>query len=41
MTQRILDDRKALIVGSANEHSIANGCACAFREWGALSRSRT
>ena len=35
MTPRVLDGRKALIVGVANEHSIANGCACAFREVGA------
>jgi enoyl-[acyl-carrier protein] reductase I len=32
---RVLDGRKALIVGIANEHSIANGCAHAFRELGA------
>ncbi|CAM2154279.1 Enoyl-[acyl-carrier-protein] reductase [NADH] FabI [Pararobbsia alpina] len=30
-----LAGRKALIVGIANEHSIAYGCACAFRELGA------
>src|SRR4029450_13949411 len=35
VTPRVLDGRKALIVGIANEHSIANGCACAFREVGA------
>src|SRR5206468_8538315 len=35
MTPRVLDGCKALIVGIANEHSIANGCACAFREVGA------
>ena len=35
MTQGVLDGRKALIVGIANEHSIATGCACAFREVGA------
>ena len=35
MTPRVLDGCKALIVGIANEHSIANGCACAFREAGA------
>jgi enoyl-[acyl-carrier protein] reductase I len=35
LTPRVLDGRKALIVGIANEHSIANGCACAFREVGA------
>ena len=31
----ILKDRKALVVGVANEHSIAYGCAKAFRELGA------
>lgn len=31
----VLKDRKALIVGIANEHSIAYGCARAFREVGA------
>ncbi len=31
----ILKDRKALVVGIANEHSIAWGCAKAFRELGA------
>ncbi len=30
-----LEGRNALIVGIANEHSIANGCAKAFRELGA------
>jgi enoyl-[acyl-carrier protein] reductase I len=35
MTPRVLEGCKALIVGIANEHSIANGCACAFREVGA------
>ena len=35
MTARVLEGRKAMIVGIANEHSIANGCACAFRELGA------
>jgi enoyl-[acyl-carrier protein] reductase I len=35
MTPRVLDGCKALIVGIANEHSIANGCACAFRVVGA------
>jgi enoyl-[acyl-carrier protein] reductase I len=35
MTTRVLYGRKALVVGIANEHSIANGCACAFREMGA------
>ncbi len=31
----VLDGRKALVVGIANEHSIAWGCAKAFRELGA------
>jgi enoyl-[acyl-carrier protein] reductase I len=31
----VLKDRKALVVGVANEHSIAWGCARAFRELGA------
>ena len=31
----ILEGKKALIVGIANEHSIAYGCARAFREAGA------
>ena len=31
----ILKDKKALVVGVANEHSIAYGCAAAFRELGA------
>jgi enoyl-[acyl-carrier protein] reductase I len=31
----VLDGRKALVVGIANEHSIAYGCARAFRELGA------
>ena len=31
----VLQDRKALVVGVANEHSIAWGCAKAFRELGA------
>ena len=31
----VLKDRKALVVGIANEHSIAWGCAKAFRELGA------
>jgi len=35
MTPPVLDGRKALIVGIANEHSIAKGCACAFHEVGA------
>ena len=30
----ILAGRKALVVGIANEHSIAYGCARAFRELG-------
>lgn len=33
--QRILSDAKALVTGIANEHSIAYGCAKAFRELGA------
>jgi enoyl-[acyl-carrier protein] reductase I len=31
----VLKDKKALVVGIANEHSIAYGCANAFRELGA------
>lgn len=31
----VLKDKKALVVGIANEHSIAYGCATAFREVGA------
>jgi enoyl-[acyl-carrier protein] reductase I len=31
----VLQDKKALVVGIANEHSIAYGCASAFRELGA------
>ena len=31
----VLEGRKALVVGIANEHSIAYGCAKAFRELGA------
>jgi enoyl-[acyl-carrier protein] reductase I len=31
----VLKDKKALVVGIANEHSIAYGCATAFRELGA------
>jgi enoyl-[acyl-carrier protein] reductase I len=31
----VLNDKKALVVGIANEHSIAYGCATAFRELGA------
>jgi enoyl-[acyl-carrier protein] reductase I len=34
-TGKPLDQRKVLIVGIANEHSIAYGCARAFRELGA------
>ena len=30
-----LKGRKALVIGIANEHSIAYGCAKAFRELGA------
>jgi enoyl-[acyl-carrier protein] reductase I len=30
-----LKGRKALVIGIANEHSIAFGCAKAFRELGA------
>lgn len=33
--QPVLKDAKALVVGIANEHSIAYGCAKAFRELGA------
>jgi len=33
--RRVLEGRKALVVGVANEHSIAWGCAKAFRELGA------
>jgi enoyl-[acyl-carrier-protein] reductase (NADH) len=32
----VLKGSKALVVGIANEHSIAYGCAKAFRELGAL-----
>jgi len=32
---QMLRGTKALVVGIANEHSIAYGCAKAFREWGA------
>ena len=32
---RVLHGKKALVVGIANEHSIASGCALAFRELGA------
>ena len=31
----VLDGKKALVLGIANEHSIAYGCAAAFRELGA------
>ncbi len=31
----VLRGKKALVVGIANEHSIAYGCAKAFKEWGA------
>ena len=31
----VLDGKKALVVGIANEHSIAYGCARAFHELGA------
>src|SRR6516225_2592090 len=31
----VLKGQKALVVGIANEHSIAYGCAAAFRELGA------
>jgi len=31
----VLRGKKALVAGIANEHSIAYGCAKAFREWGA------
>ena len=33
--QPVLNDAIALVVGIANEHSIAYGCAKAFRELGA------
>src|SRR4029434_2481535 len=33
--RQVLKDRKALVIGVANEHSIAYGCAKAFRELGA------
>ncbi|HVJ14034.1 MAG TPA: enoyl-ACP reductase FabI [Polyangiaceae bacterium] len=35
MALQVLKDKKALVVGVANEHSIAYGCASAFRELGA------
>ena len=31
----VLMGKKALVTGIANEHSIAHGCAKAFRQWGA------
>ena len=31
----VLSGKKALVAGIANEHSIAYGCAAAFRELGA------
>ncbi len=31
----VLKGKKALVAGIANEHSIAYGCAKAFRQWGA------
>jgi enoyl-[acyl-carrier protein] reductase I len=34
-SHRVLKDAKALVVGVANEHSIAYGCASAFHELGA------
>src|SRR5215475_16063034 len=33
--RQILKGKKALVIGVANEHSIAYGCAKAFRELGA------
>ena len=33
--RQVLKDKKALVIGVANEHSIAYGCARAFRELGA------
>jgi enoyl-[acyl-carrier protein] reductase I len=33
--RQVLEGKKVLIVGAANEHSIAYGCARAFREFGA------
>jgi enoyl-[acyl-carrier-protein] reductase (NADH) len=35
----VLKDKKALVVGIANEHSIAYGCAAAFHELGADQRA--
>ena len=35
MTQPVLQGKKALVAGIANEHSIAYGCAAAFRQLGA------
>jgi len=34
-TGSVLKGKKALVAGIANEHSIAYGCAKAFRQWGA------
>jgi len=35
ISEPVLKDKKALVVGIANEHSIAYGCAKAFHELGA------
>ena len=35
VTRPVLTNKKALVVGIANDHSIAYGCAKAFREVGA------
>lgn len=35
MPRPVLEGKKALVIGIANEHSIAHGCARAFREVGA------
>ena len=35
----VLKDKKALVVGIANEHSIAYGCAAAFHGLGADQRA--
>ncbi len=35
ITDPVLKGKKALVVGIANEHSIAYGCAKAFHELGA------
>lgn len=37
----VLKGKKALVIGVANEHSIAYGCAKAFRELAPTSRSPT